>query len=352
MASIFERKDRGMLCVAWLDSSGKRHSKFFGLDEKRLAKLFAAKMDVEKTALPITRIDLETAIVNYLDDRHEACQPRTCERYKSTLSIFLKHVVQEGQRLPLVSVTNVAIRNWRDERLKLRQAWTVKADHKVVRAFLNWCIGEHYLSENIAAKVDYPATKKHIAPYLTASRVNELLDQLREEGLREFYAICVLGARAGLRRSEILFLEWKNVDFENGVLHVEGKSKLPRDVPMHEQVRQLLLDWPQDGTYVFPSIYKVDSQHRSPMIAKDLNKWLKEQDYGITLHGLRHSFATELAGRGATLVEIQHLCGHESPKTTEGYVHTVSEQSRAVVRQLGGPELPARSRATSYLKPL
>lgn len=351
MASIYVRADRGKICVAWLDCSGKRHFKFFKLDEKRLAKQFAARMDVERTALPATRIDLETAITTHLEDRYHVCAYATYARYRSTLGIFLRHLVPDGQRLPLANVSPDAIQDWRDKRLEQRQAWTVKADSKIVRAFFNWCIRRGYCPHNVAAQVDYPRTKKQIAAYLTASRVTELLDHLREAGPRDFYAICVLAARAGLRRSEVLFLEWDKVDFENGVLQILGKSKEPRIVPMHNQVRQLLLDWPQDGEYVFPSIYTTVTQRRSPKIAKDLNRWLKKHGYGITIHGLRHSFATELAAGGSTLVEIQTLLGHESPKTTERYIHTAPEQTRAAVNRLGAEVLPGRLSAISSARP-
>ncbi len=215
MASIYERKDRGKIYVSWMDADGKRRAKSFPSCERRAAKQFAARMEVERMASPVTRTDLETAIVNYLRDRYAACSFRTYERYKSTLTIFLGHVAPNGQRIPLADVTRADIQRWRDLRLENRKHWTVKADHKVVRAFYNWCIQQGYISNNTAAKVAYPHVKKRNPPYLPASRVNELLRQLQDEGLRTFYAICVLAARAGMRRSEILFQEWKNVDFEN-----------------------------------------------------------------------------------------------------------------------------------------
>jgi site-specific recombinase XerD len=234
MASIFERKDRGKICVAWYDAKGGRHTKFFPLNQRREAKKFAAEADLSTTAMAVSRIDVETAITYFLEDRHAVRSPRTYERYKNILLQFLKYVCPDGRRRQLATVTPLIIEQWRNERQQKRSPWTVRVDLKIVRSFYNWCIKKQWAKTNTAAMVDLPAPKRRFPRYLHPDQVNELLARLKVESPTEFYPIALFAARAGLRRSEILFLLWEHVDLDRKLILVHGKSKDPRAVPLHE----------------------------------------------------------------------------------------------------------------------
>jgi site-specific recombinase XerC len=72
-----------------------------------------------------------------------------------------------------------------------------------------------------------------------------------------------------------------------------------------------------------------------------MNAWLKAHGYGITIHGLRHSFASQLAAAGASEAEIRDLLGHTSIEITRLYTHVRDFQKRTHVLSLGqNPALP------------
>jgi integrase/recombinase XerD len=142
----------------------------------------------------------------------------------------------------------------------------------------------------------------------------------------------------GLRRSELLHLKFSDIDSNrNIVLLKNAKGKKDRIAPLSPKILQILREYYKDYK---PAVWLFEGQIKGEQYSeKSLQSVLKQalQKTGITkpvtLHWLRHSYATHLLESGTDLRYIQELLGHSSSKTTEIYTH-VSTKS---IQQIKSP---------------
>mgnify|MGYP002393082581 FL=1 len=140
----------------------------------------------------------------------------------------------------------------------------------------------------------------------------------------------------GLRRSELLNLKSKDVDSKRHLLIIRNaKGYKDRVVPISEKLIEMLRDYYKAYK---PKIWlfegqKIGEQYSEESLAKVLKNALTLCNIKkpVTLHWLRHSYATHLLESGTDLRYIQELLGHKSSKTTEIYTH-VSQKSIQQIR--------------------
>lgn len=130
---------------------------------------------------------------------------------------------------------------------------------------------------------------------------------------------------AGLRRSELLNLKVEDLDTARMTVRIRGgKGKKDRQSILAKSILPLLEEYLENTK---PTFWLFSGQDGTQYSATSLQKILKDavRKSGIkrmvTLHTLRHSFATHLLESGTATRYIQVLLGHDSPKTTEIYAH-------------------------------
>jgi len=142
----------------------------------------------------------------------------------------------------------------------------------------------------------------------------------------------------GLRRSELLNLKPADIDSKRGIVIIrQGKGKKDRIAPLSLKILEMLRDY---YTICRPKTWLFEGQNLGEQYSEySLQSVLKQalQKSGVkkqvTLHWLRHSYATHLLENGTDLRYIQELLGHTSSKTTEIYTH-VSTKS---IQQIKSP---------------
>lgn len=142
----------------------------------------------------------------------------------------------------------------------------------------------------------------------------------------------------GLRCGELLSLQPIHIDSKRNIILLKNtKGKKDRIVPLSPKILVLLRDY---YTLFKPEKYLFEGQQKGHAYdSRSLQQVLKQalQKVGITkpitLHWLRHSYATHLLENGTDLRYIQELLGHNSSKTTEIYTH-VSTKS---IQQIKSP---------------
>jgi len=180
---------------------------------------------------------------------------------------------------------------------------------------------------------------------------------------QRYYPLIALLAYSGMRVSEALGLRWCDVDFLENVIHVRGSLDRSsrtlsltktdageREIPMTDQIVAVLLrhkpeELENEESWVFPSLQgdKPLSYHnfRDRGWADALKK-ANLDDQGITIHSLRHCFASVLIDCGLSDVAVADVIGHASPNTTRAmYAHVFDRQNareriRAAMEGLGG----------------
>jgi site-specific recombinase XerD len=174
--------------------------------------------------------------------------------------------------------------------------------------------------------IDRPKVEKTLPTVLSTSEVASLMKQVVNI---KHKTILMLTYSSGLRISELLNLKLTDIDSQRKQIKIEqGKGKKDRFTILSEKVLPLLRDY---YTQYKPAYYLFESpdgkQYSTTSIHIILSDAVKKAGIKkrVTMHTLRHSFATHLLEQGTDLRYIQSLLGHESTKTTQIYTHITTK---------------------------
>ena len=133
---------------------------------------------------------------------------------------------------------------------------------------------------------------------------------------------------AGLRLGEMLNLKLGDIDSETMKIHIrQNKGKMDRDIMLSENVLKLLREY---NKLYKPKEYIIEGQYGgrySPTSVQNIFKTAFKKvsiKKSVTVHSLRHSFATHLLEEGTDIRYIQELLGHKKLETTQIYTHISS----------------------------
>lgn len=171
--------------------------------------------------------------------------------------------------------------------------------------------------------IPIPKKEKKLPNILSEDEVVKILNVVDN---RKHRAILFLIYSAGLRVGEVVRLKLEDIDSKRMLIHVkQGKGRKDRYTLLSEIALQMLrkyvsIEKPED--WVFPG-GKNNNHITERSVQKIFSKVCKKAKIRkhVTVHSLRHSFATHLLERGTDLRFIQELLGHQSSKTTEIYTH-------------------------------
>jgi integrase len=167
-------------------------------------------------------------------------------------------------------------------------------------------------------------------------------------------AMVILALQTGLRASEIIGLEWQDVDFERHILLVQRgvvdeyvappKNNRIRYVVLTNSVVSQLMALPKRSHRIFPVPKSTNSYD---YIRRHLKTFTDEAGLPpVGWHALRHSFASHLASAGAPLKVIQEALGHSSYEMTLRYAHLLPStlhQTMELLPKLTDEEIEADS---------
>ncbi|UKS25664.1 tyrosine-type recombinase/integrase [Paenibacillus sp. HWE-109] len=170
--------------------------------------------------------------------------------------------------------------------------------------------------------------------YLTKREVVALLDQLKHQGPRD-YLIGATLVMLGLRVSELISIERGNFHTDpeetSMWLTITGKGGKEREVKIPQMLWKLFTEYFQYLSEKFiPAPQRVFPM--SVRLVEQIIKKAREQsniEKKVTPHWLRHTNATLALLRGATLQQVQESLGHTHINTTQRYLHTVQQITKA-----------------------
>lgn len=217
---------------------------------------------------------------------------------------------------------------------------TVNRHISSLKSFFNYLVDESIIKVSPMEEVSSLKSPKKLPKYLSISEVNKLLNiPLNSEFDYRNKAMLELMYATGLRVSELVSIEYSNIDFENSIIRINGKGKKERIIPLGEVASYYLKVYLNDyrskllkrNTYnqVFLN------NHGKPITRQGFNYILENirELTGITKeitpHVLRHSFATHLLEGGADIRSIQEMLGHENISTTNIYTEVVNDVLRS-----------------------
>jgi len=168
---------------------------------------------------------------------------------------------------------------------------------------------------------------------LTEAEVT-LLIAAAGENLRTKTILAVL-AYTGVRNDELTRIKIGDVNFATQTIHVTGKGARERKVCMGGSCMELLMSYINERAGGAEEFLFVTHRHGYPLEQQDVRKIVRihAKKAGINKrvfpHLLRHSLATNLLRRGASLISIRDQLGHEFLQSTLGYIHATVNDLQA-----------------------
>jgi integrase/recombinase XerC len=211
---------------------------------------------------------------------------------------------------------------------------TIARKLATLRSFYKFCLRRGYVKAHPLAAIRTPKQEKRLPKFLEMEQITKLLqtpDANTLLGARDRAMLEVLFS-TGVRVSELVDLNFSDVDFEGGVIRVRGKGKKQRTTPIGSTaitaIRKYLdlrradsrsASFDQSALFVNKHGQRLSTRS----VRRKLDKYLAQAglDPSISPHTLRHSFATHMLARGADLRSVQELLGHQSLSTTQIYTH-------------------------------
>ncbi len=251
----------------------------------------------------------------------------TIKTYSEALSVFFRYF---HDRL-LDEISNQDLINFNQDYI-LKNSYSEAYQNQVVNAVKLFYNKIQHKKMDIDA-IERPRREKRLPIVVSKEEVKLLLTAL--PNIKHKAMLCLIYA-CGLRRSELLHLKITDIDSKRGMLLIrQAKGKKDRMVPIGERIIELLRDYYKQHK---PATWLFEGQKKGQSYSeKSLESVMKQAlaktniSKHITLHCLRHSYATHLLESGTDLRYIQELLGHKSSRTTEIYTH-VSRKSLQHIR--------------------
>ena len=205
------------------------------------------------------------------------------------------------------------------------------------KTFYNYYIKIGKISINPIDKVDSPKLSKHLPTYLTVEEVDKLLNiDIKDAFSARNKSLLELLYATGLRISELINLEFKNIDLNECIVRIMGKGSKERIVPINDLAIKYLKIYVKDYRLKLVKTeqnnYVYLNNHGKKMTRQGIFKMIKKRTMetgikkDVSPHTLRHSIATHMLENGADLRIIQEFLGHESIGTTQIYTHLTNKK--------------------------
>jgi integrase len=213
--------------------------------------------------------------------------------------------------------------------LKVRKPGTVKNVLELLRRLVNFAAKKH-LCPVPSFIIEMPRVNNLKTEDLSPDQLTALLEALDGDSNLMAANFMKMVLFTGMRRGELFRLQWQDVDFDRGFIHIrDPKGGKDQTIPLNQAARELLAAQPRTGSaFVFPG--------RGGNQRTDINKQVTriKKAAGLpkdfrALHGLRHVYASMLASSGQVdLYTLQKLLTHRSPGMTMRYAHLRDEALR------------------------
>lgn len=283
----------------------KDHSTLLSLNEEALIK-------IEK-------------FVNWLQSKRYS--QSTIKTYNEALKVFLRFYRDK----PLHDITNEDVIKFNNHYI-LKNKLSASYQNQMVNALKLFfiTIENAKLSPEL---IHRPKRSKVLPNVISKEQVKAILEihsNIKHRAMLSVIYSC------GLRRSELLNLKPSDIDSKRNVVIIrQSKGRKDRIVPLSAKILEMLQFYYK---LYKPKVWLFEGQQEGmPYSEKSLENILKQAlvkaniKLPVTLHWLRHSYATHLLESGTDLRFIQELLGHNSSKTTEIYTHVSTKSLQKII---------------------
>lgn len=269
----------------------------------------------------------------------------TVDNYERDIIQFFKYLDIKATEYELKNIDYGSIRLWIvsliEEGISNR---TVNRKIASLKAFFKFLVKVQIIeSSPLLLHKMLKEPKKSQVPF-SLNEIENVLDQYYNQNDFEStrnYLIILLLYTTGIRRSELINLKEKDIDFENSALKVLGKRNKERYVPLLNSVKEVLSNYLELKTKLYSScsteyvfITKKGVKVYETLVYRIVNSYFSRASSKLkkSPHILRHSFATHLLNEGADLNSVKDLLGHSSLASTQVYTHNSIAELKKVYK--------------------
>ena len=297
---------------------------------------------------------MSAEIADYLDHlaKERDVSPNTVRAYTRDLREFVEFLSRYygGTEWSWQGIDRIAMRAFLGQLSKRglgkrSMARTLSA----IRSFYKYLHRNEIVDANPARAVGAPRLEKYLPGYLDRAQI-DLLFQMAEvrawEGkfvdVRNL-AILELFYSTGMRLSELQGLSRGDLDVVSQQVKVRGKGRKERIIPLGDHAALSIRNYESKRDELLRAVGPKGDRNALFLsrngkrigvraVQKAVTSFLRQidEDAGLSVHSLRHTFATHLLDAGADLRAVQELLGHSSISTTQIYTHTSIERLKQV----------------------
>ena len=300
--------------------------------------------------------------VTYWYENHSKpkIRPTTQETYESRIRL---HIIPEIGDIPLNKLTQNDLQQFYGRLKKSgRKRFTdkygeglsdrmVRMCHATCRSALEKAVQDGLIRVNPAIGCKLPPKKAREMQVLTREELQRFLIQAKFEG---YYEVFLLDLATGLRRGELMALQWDDLDFETGVLTISKQVSLVRgkivmSVPKTKSsirklvlppaVVQVLKEYRESNhsRWMFPSPVLEDLPLNPGSVYDRLQLILEHANCKqVRFHDLRHTFATLALQNGVDVKTVSSMLGHfDAGFTLRTYTHVTRQMQESAAEKMG-----------------
>lgn len=340
----YRKKDKGIqFIISYKDATGKWKQKSKqGFKAKGEAKI-AADKELDKLKKSIGQaVDINTEYDDitfkdfanmFLEHEKLYKEGNTLQRYITSMGGFRRLF-----DMKIVDITSLHVQNCIDEMIKRNlKVSTIKMYIVGGKSIFAYAVKLNILANSPMVNLQIPKDKeKHEKRALTIGELEDLLNKIKN---KKYFMISMLAGKCGLRLGEILGLTWDDIDFENEMISINKQWKLlkngtcgfgelksinsNRKVHMSKSVIAELKQY--KNTYTINKDRRLFNNKYTCSLASQLISIYRKKGYNISVHELRHTYATSLISKGLDYTTVASLMGHDVKQTMGTYSHVTKD---------------------------
>jgi integrase/recombinase XerC len=273
------------------------------------------------------------------------CSPHTLISYETDLQQFQNFLVTSYELSSPEAASFPMIRSWIVSLVEEKKnATSINRKIATLRTYYKFLLKKNVIFSDPMMKVKSLKLSKPLPQFVDENSLNQLLDNFdfpdSFAGRRDRLLMELLYG-TGIRLSEMIELQEKDINSHEGVIKVTGKRNKQRIIPISKRLTTLINGYSTEKASLFadqmPYLILTDIGDKiyPMMVYRIVKKYL---DMATTIekrspHVLRHTFATHLLNKGADLNAIKDLLGHSSLAATQVYTHNSMEKLKNIFEQ-------------------
>lgn len=336
---------------------------------KELAK-FVAEIEGDNFIEP-SKVTFEAFAQKWLEEHAYDLAPATVQTYEGYLDkiipFFGSIKLSEIKPLQLLEFYSYLGKDYKKKDGKPLSNNSIIKYHRLLKIMFGSAVKWNLIKENPVDKVDPPKYQKPKSNYYDEKEVKELIQSLEKEPIK-YVAAILLTIATGVRRGELMGLEWRHIDFKNNTITIEqanqylsGKGIFTKEPKTESSIREIIVPKSTMATlkkhkneerrkmFKLGELWEGGELENSfvftqwngkPMHLDTIPNWFKkfQERKGlrrITFHQLRHTSATMLVNAGLNVQALSARLGHSNTSTTLNiYSHALKSADKVAAEKI------------------